>query len=75
MQEKPSKACFHTTRGLDAADAVHSCFFSEGVFRGALMLFVFLLFYELIILRNGRKCNNGKISIFVQYGVKSVMKF
>ena len=36
MQEKPSKACFRTTRGLDAADAVHSCFFSEGVFRGAL---------------------------------------
>ena len=36
MQEKPSKACFRTTRGLDAADAVHSYFFSEGVFRGAL---------------------------------------
>ena len=36
MQEKPSKACFRTTRGLDAADAVHRCFFSEGVFRGAL---------------------------------------
>ena len=30
MQEKPSKACFRTTRVLDAADAVHSCFFSEG---------------------------------------------
>ncbi len=36
MQEKPSKACFHTTSGLDAADAVPSCFFSEGFFRGAL---------------------------------------
>ncbi len=35
MKEKPSTACFRTTRGLDAADAVHSCFFSEGVFRGA----------------------------------------
>ena len=35
MQEKPSKACFRTSRGLDAADAVHSCFSSEGVFRGA----------------------------------------
>ena len=39
MQEKPSKACFRTTRGLDAADAVHSCFSSEGVFRGAHKLY------------------------------------
>ena len=36
MQEKPSKACFRTTRGVDAADAVHSCFFSEGGFRDVL---------------------------------------
>ncbi len=36
MQGKPSKACFRTTRGSDATDDVHSCYFSEGVFRDAL---------------------------------------
>ena len=29
------QACCRTARGIDAAYAVHSCFFSEGVFRGA----------------------------------------
>ena len=46
MQEKPSKACFRTLRGLDAADAVHSCFFSEWVFRGALKMIINFLFRQ-----------------------------
>ncbi|MBQ6945952.1 MAG: hypothetical protein IJN43_16760, partial [Ruminococcus sp.] len=30
------KACCRTPREVDAADVVHSCFFSKGVFRDAL---------------------------------------
>ncbi len=36
LQGKPLKAGCRPPRGLDAANAVHSCFFSEGVFRGYL---------------------------------------
>ena len=49
MQEKPSKACFRTPRGIDTAYAVHSCFFSEGVFRDALKLMEYKLLHEGII--------------------------
>ena len=39
-EQKPdTKACFRTPREVDAADVVHSCFFSKGFFRDALILF------------------------------------
>ncbi len=47
MQGKPSKACCRPTRWLDTADAVHSCFFSEGVFRGAHNILYFFPSYNL----------------------------
>ncbi len=34
--ESPRRRAFALREGFDAADAVHSCFFSEGIFRGAL---------------------------------------
>ena len=38
MQGKLPKACFCTPREVDTADVVHICFFSKGIFRGALYL-------------------------------------
>ena len=36
MQGNLPQACCRTPREVDAADVVHSCFFSKGVFRDAL---------------------------------------
>ena len=36
LQGNLPKACFRTPREVDEASAVHSCFFSKGVFRDAL---------------------------------------
>ena len=66
MQEKPSKACFRTTRGLDAADAVHRCFFSERVFRGAHN------FYELLKDRFETNSNDIAVKYFVGNKIVSV---
>ena len=38
LQGNLPKACCRTPREVDAADVVHSCFFSKGVFRDALKI-------------------------------------